>query len=778
MDTQTEKIYCSLDIETSGFDPLKNEILEVGLVFFELGKSGIKITDQYTKVFKPKGPVSSTILGLTGIAQKELDEASAFSEYAKELQDKVQGAVIVGHNVIFDIKFLESAGIEFSGEVIDTLDLVQFILPTHHSYNLENLMHVFGVSHKNAHRALADAKATTIVLDHLLQTFGSFSAQTKEAIITLAKDYNFHYWPLLEHAPVSLPEKKKEQLSLRPPAFTFPLAPNALYNFPIGKNCLEDLVGNILLQKQKVLLVVPKTSQVMKLWKEQAVTAIFAEHFLFDEKKFAALLGKKNKTPEEVKFIFKVLVWHSTNWQTESLFDLNLSFFGGQFKSLVTGKKNTEKKQPLVVCCDMETLATLKKKKLYQSRFLVVVGLNEFEQYVSSSLSAKASWSYMSYLLKSFYNPELGTGNASLKITIEEALLKTDLFFGLVNALLKQDGESFQYYTITPENAYAESFQKIKKASENFAAFLGQLGKKLASDEMINFAKSLESFFEADPSFVKWIELSESRCVLYSSPLDIHEPVAELLHGFKKIAFADSLGNQQLVDYFLQRLGQQNLQLVWLSKESFSKQGQGELFDGLKQTLRSLNKHSVKSIVRSEVLSSGELLTLIKTAALPAAVLFGSVPKIKEFYDEYYQTLQEKAFLIAQTSSGGSNKMFHNFAIHNNSLLLVTGKTIIKHVATSTSIEPVNQLPVKTLIICNLPFEQYTHPYSQAVAARFENPFEQYSLPKAVYNFHAILEFFNSDELEHIYLCDSKLAKGYGKVFTDYLLQLPGVKTK
>jgi ATP-dependent DNA helicase DinG len=173
------RVYCSLDIETSGFDPLKNEVLEIGFVFFEAAKAGFKITDEYTRVFKPNGKVEANILGLTGISQDELDSAEPFSEHKSDLQKKLRDAVIVGHNIAFDIKFLESTGLKFSGNVIDTLDLVQWILPTHHSYNLENLMHTFGISHKEAHRALADSKATLKLLEKLLQVYSGFPNQTK-----------------------------------------------------------------------------------------------------------------------------------------------------------------------------------------------------------------------------------------------------------------------------------------------------------------------------------------------------------------------------------------------------------------------------------------------------------------------------------------------------------------------------------------------------------------------------------------------------------------------
>ena len=66
-----QKMYCSLDIETSGFDPATNEVLEVGFVFFEfeeitspspsLARRGIKITEEWTKVFKPEKEVADIL---------------------------------------------------------------------------------------------------------------------------------------------------------------------------------------------------------------------------------------------------------------------------------------------------------------------------------------------------------------------------------------------------------------------------------------------------------------------------------------------------------------------------------------------------------------------------------------------------------------------------------------------------------------------------------------------------------------------------------------------
>jgi DNA polymerase III epsilon subunit-like protein len=789
MDIPKKKMYCSLDIETSGFDPLKNEILEVGFALFEVGEekkdggSKIKIIEEYTRVFKPSGPVPGTILGLTGITQQELDEAEPLSMHLEELQEKLKDTVIVGHNVIFDIKFLESVGITFSGEVIDTLDLVQFILPTHHSYNLENLMHIFGVSHKNAHRALADAKASLIVLEKLLEVFRSFPFELQNKIVALGKRFDFTWVQLMELQNVhGKQELTSSEVRLSPSSAAskvekspISLTTKTIFNFPVGTNCVEDLTESLLGQKKKILLVIPKISQVMSLWKDGRVEGVFSPRVLFNAEKFEALLAKPEFTIDESRFILKVLVWKYTNWQTQSIFDMNLSFFGGQFRSLITGGELVENKKAKIVCCDLETLTAIQEKKIYGSRFVIIVGLNEFEQYVSSSLSVKASWSYATYILKSFYNPELGTGNVEMKEPVEAGLLKADMFFGLVHALLKSENQTFQYYTLDSQSVESETFKKIQGAAENFALGLLELNKAFKSEQITHFSESITAFFAPDDNYVKWIELAETRCVLFSSPLEIKKAVHGVLEHFPHRAFADSLGSKKLLAYFVQRLGLEEFAVLdWVAGKGESLI-QGELFLPHGKELGGGKLRVIACKMQSQVISSEELFAILSNAELPAAVLFGNVTQVKEFYDQYYQTLKERAFLLAQSNSGGSNKMFHNFTIHKNSLLLATGKFILKHLTSSSSIDPVDHVAVKTLIVCNLPFEQYTHPYQQAVSSQFSNPFEEYSLPKAIYNFHALLEFFNTDQLERIYVCDSKLGKGYGSAFRNYVEQIPSL---
>jgi Rad3-related DNA helicase len=86
-------------------------------------------------------------------------------------------------------------------------------------------------------------------------------------------------------------------------------------------------------------------------------------------------------------------------------------------------------------------------------------------------------------------------------------------------------------------------------------------------------------------------------------------------------------------------------------------------------------------------------------------------------------------------------------------------------------------LRVKTLIVCRLPFEQFTHPFIAAQGQQYANTFEEFSIPRALYNFHSLIGCFYSDDLSQIYIADAKLEKEYGKYFIEYLENLPFVET-
>lgn len=764
-----EIIYCSLDIETSGFDPLKDEILEVGFVKFQVsparpdhsgGNPKFQILEEWTRVFKPTKPVDSKILGLTGIKQAELDVAPEFSEFKEILQSKVSGTVIVGHNVVFDIKFLEAAGIVFSGKVVDTLDLVQWILPTHHSYNLENLMHYFGIKHPDAHRALADAKACLEVLSQMLKEYESFNQKLKTEIFSLIGPFSFEWKVLLDNVKrktdlgVVKAASVKKNRALAEQKIKF--ESKRIYNFVLREDWQEIVVKNLTKLRKKSLIVFAKKQDAIKFWKEEGVSSIWEGRYAFDAEKFE-VFRKGELSAEEVRFCLKVLVWQYTNWQTESILDLNLSFFGAQFKDLVTTGKVAYKETEKVLSCDIHTFLSLETNEVLQERQVVLMGLAEFEQAVSLNLTEKVSWSYVNYILKTIYNPELGYGKVEHKKQVEELLNASDLFFGIVSALLQTEPPTFLDVSMTEEFLGSSNYGKIKDAAFGFAQKLKSFGQETGTEDLLNVERNLVKFFTSEPNRVKWIELSEKRCAFNNAPLLISEYAERTFKNYPNCFFVDSLAPMQTVKYFVERLGISS----WRYEEAKqNKKLSGDLFSALKK---------VHCEALPKVLESSEILKIIGKSGLPGAVLFGSPKVLKDFYSENYEVLKTYASLSVQSATGGTNKLFNNFSINSNGLLLATDRTVLKAILSNTENSRPVKLNVKTLVVLRLPFDSVSHPYAQALAAIYPNAFQAMALPKALYNFHKLLTFFSGKQLKNVYLCDQKLNKEYAKAFCDYL---------
>jgi DNA polymerase III epsilon subunit family exonuclease len=753
------RVYCSLDIETTGFDPAVDEILEIGFVFFTLEKNKIKLGKEYTWLFKPKQAVTQIILGLTGITQEELDKGVEINDCLQEIQTLLKGAIIVGHNINFDLGFLRSLGLQFESGEIDTLDLAQFILPTHQSYNLENLMHYFGVPHTEAHRALADAKATVKVLQGLLASFAGFQADLKQEIIELSESQKFLWTESLKCFAGGKAEKLKTKKHQPTPGEAVSLPQiSAFNNYPLSQEYIRGVAQMVSKQTTPYIVVVPGNLHALEISQATGLSLYFLEEYSFNHEKFLALKHKPEVSKEELKFILKILVWQKTNWQNANLADLNLSFFGGQYKHLINDGKLTPLSPKQKYVCDYDTFASLSKEIEKQKFNIIFCGLNELEQAISARIGRKISWGKINYLLKNIYNPDTGVGEAKFKEVIVAGLSDADLFFGLTNALLQSNPPGFLSLKIS--DIEVEKLEKIQSAAKNFSEKLRHLAELVNHSELATLAKELLNYFLPEENMVKWLEMSATACIFIKSPIEISRLTAEIFKAFKSVSLVDSIPARSVWDLYQIRLG--------LDKYTYVENVQPILKD-LFSFLKPKTKYKVE--VCPQALTESKILSLLSAKALPGAVLFGNALEVKNFYFNNLSKLQDFAFLHPQLGSSG-NKILRNFSIHKHSLLLASDKFVLKATAMPNAPSVIGKLAVKTLIIGHIPFEQFTHPYLEAVSKSFKNSFEQYSVPKALFNLHKILSLFMTENLKQIILYEEKLNKAYSQPFLRYLEKL------
>ena len=160
-----EQVNVALDLETTGLDSNRHQILEVGAVRFR----GDEVIETYQTLVNPGVAIPEFIQRLTHISPQQVKRAPFFSSVASEIEDFLGADPIIGHNIQFDIGFLANNGVQLNNPSYDTWDLATVFMPRSRQYSLKYLTSHFQVEHNDAHRALADAMATKNVYVKLLR---------------------------------------------------------------------------------------------------------------------------------------------------------------------------------------------------------------------------------------------------------------------------------------------------------------------------------------------------------------------------------------------------------------------------------------------------------------------------------------------------------------------------------------------------------------------------------------------------------------------------------
>lgn len=179
--------FCVLDLETTGGSPATEAITEIGAVKYV---GGVEV-GRFQSLVNPGRAVPPMITILTGITQVMLIEAPKIAEAFPTFLEFLGDAVIVGHNVRFDMSFLNAAAVELGygrlvNQVTDTLGLARRLVRNDvRNLKLGTLAAHFGSPVTPNHRALADAEATAHVFHSLLERVGTLGVTALEDLLTL-----------------------------------------------------------------------------------------------------------------------------------------------------------------------------------------------------------------------------------------------------------------------------------------------------------------------------------------------------------------------------------------------------------------------------------------------------------------------------------------------------------------------------------------------------------------------------------------------------------------
>ena len=179
--------FCVLDLETTGLSPDGDAITEIGAVRYSMGLE----TGRFQSLINPDAPIPPRITVVTGITQAMVIDAPKIGEALPSLLEFIGDAVIVGHNVRFDMSFLNAASIRLGygrlpNRSVDTLRLAQRLIRKDvRSFKLSSLAAYFGSPVTPNHRALDDTLATAHVFWALLERAGSIGVTHLDDLFAL-----------------------------------------------------------------------------------------------------------------------------------------------------------------------------------------------------------------------------------------------------------------------------------------------------------------------------------------------------------------------------------------------------------------------------------------------------------------------------------------------------------------------------------------------------------------------------------------------------------------
>ncbi len=174
--------YVVFDIETTGFSPLVNKIIEIGAVKVEKGS----ITERFSTFVNPEVPIPFHIENLTGIKDDMVITAPVIAEVMPEFLAFCDGAVMVAHNADFDMSFIkyncDRLRIPYDFTIADTVAMARMLLPNLNRFKLDTVARALNISLENHHRAVDDAACTAEIFEKFVKMLADRGINTLDEL--------------------------------------------------------------------------------------------------------------------------------------------------------------------------------------------------------------------------------------------------------------------------------------------------------------------------------------------------------------------------------------------------------------------------------------------------------------------------------------------------------------------------------------------------------------------------------------------------------------------
>ncbi len=184
-----DRIYVAMDLEFTGLDTARDDIIEIAMVKFR----GQEVLDTFSSLVRPQRSIPLKIERLVGITNGDVAEAPTVNALAGKILAMVGSHPVIGHSVDMDLAFLRRHNLLLQNLPVDTFELAAIALPGSGRYSLEHIAQILDIEVADHHRALPDALTTKDVFLRLVDTIRSWDPRLVQEIAGLASPTD---WPL------------------------------------------------------------------------------------------------------------------------------------------------------------------------------------------------------------------------------------------------------------------------------------------------------------------------------------------------------------------------------------------------------------------------------------------------------------------------------------------------------------------------------------------------------------------------------------------------------
>ena len=179
--------YVVFDIETTGFSPEKNKIIEIGAVKV----IGGEIVDRYSTFINPEVPIPFRIEELTSIRDDMVITSPTVDVILPQFMEFCKDCTMVAHNADFDMSFIKRncalLGMECNPTIVDTVALARVLLPQLNRFKLDTVAKALNISLDHHHRAVDDAACTAEIFVKFIEKLKDRGISSLDEVNALAK---------------------------------------------------------------------------------------------------------------------------------------------------------------------------------------------------------------------------------------------------------------------------------------------------------------------------------------------------------------------------------------------------------------------------------------------------------------------------------------------------------------------------------------------------------------------------------------------------------------